>query len=109
MFQVAGHWNKVGRLPSQGAGSVGYQGRAESGPQIKEREVGAGGRASGVRGRSNHSQKFPARPIGSKLSYSAWSQICLNQAGPWADLKVEHLLLGSLSKAWEHWEARAGV
>lgn len=107
--QVGGHWNRVGRLLSHGTGSVGYQGRAESGPQIKEGDVGAGGQASGVRGRSSRSQKVPAGSVGSKLSYSAWTQVFLNQTGPPVELRVEHLLPDSMSKAWEHWEARAGV
>lgn len=52
---------------------------------------------------------IPKRSIGSKLSYSAWTQVFLNQTGPPVELRVEHLLPGSMSKAWEHWEDRAGV
>lgn len=87
---------------------MGYLGRAESRPQIKEGEVV---RRAGIRWqrRGSNSQKVPAGPVGSKLSYSAWTWVFLNQAGPWVDLRVEHLLPGSMSKAWEHCKVRAGV
>lgn len=53
---------------------------------------------------------FPeGRSWACKPPYSAWMEGSLNQAEPWVDLGIEHLLLGSLNKAWEPWENKVGI
>lgn len=59
--------------------------------------------------RGGHPQRALTGPVGNKLSYLACMGVSLNRAGPWVDLGVEHMLPGSMSKAWECWEDRAGV
>lgn len=92
----------VERLPKHREGPVEHLGRAASRPQTKEGDAGAGGCVPGVVAAvvipslaSTHlplravggvkwgiSQRVPAEPVGSRLSYLAWTQVSLNQAGP---------------------------